>query len=246
MMALRRAICWTPSASVMVTSAGSPSGIAATAKPMVAEISSPAGMPCSTLPIATMTTAITAMISDSFLPKAPICLVSGVSKASISASMVVIRPISACAPVAVTTPTPCPAETSDDENSIDDRSPMPAPAATAPTCLPDGTASPVSAASSTRRLLASSSRMSAGTFDPAETRTTSPGTSCSVGTRTHSPSRRTCASADNMFLMPASACSARPSWTKPMTALIRATVRITQKSIHSPSAAFSVAAASRM
>ena len=56
-----------------------------------------------------------------------------VSEASISASIVVIRPISACAPVAVTTPMPCPAETSDDENSIDERSPMPAPAAVAST-----------------------------------------------------------------------------------------------------------------
>ena len=39
-MALRRAICCTPSARVMVTSAGRPSGTAATAKPMAAEISS--------------------------------------------------------------------------------------------------------------------------------------------------------------------------------------------------------------
>ncbi|GMA25957.1 hypothetical protein GCM10025864_37160 [Luteimicrobium album] len=39
-IALRRAICWTPSASVMVTSAGSPSGTAATANPIDADRSS--------------------------------------------------------------------------------------------------------------------------------------------------------------------------------------------------------------
>ena len=45
-MALRRAICCTPIARVIVTSAGRPSGIAATAKPIVAETSSGVGMSC--------------------------------------------------------------------------------------------------------------------------------------------------------------------------------------------------------
>ena len=106
MIAFRRAICWTPSAKVMVTNAGKPSGIAATAKPMEAEINSLAGIWCNSFPIATITTAMAAITSDSFFPKPAICLVSGVSKASMSASIVVIRPISADAPVAVTTPTP--------------------------------------------------------------------------------------------------------------------------------------------
>ena len=196
-----------------MTRAGRPSGIAATANPIVAEISSPAGMLCSSLPIATMTTAITAMMPANCLPKAAIWRVSGVSKVSMSASRVVIRPISASGPVAVTTPTPWPAATIEEENSMDDRSPTPVPAATGSTDLADGTASPVSADSSTRRLLASTSRRSAGTRSPGVTRTRSPGTSSSAGTATHSPSRRTCACADSMLRIPARACSARPSCT---------------------------------
>ena len=45
-IAFRRAICCTPIASVIVTSAGRPSGIAATANPMVAEMSSGSGISC--------------------------------------------------------------------------------------------------------------------------------------------------------------------------------------------------------
>ena len=78
-MALRRAICCTPIARVIVTSAGSPSGIAATAKPIVAEMSSSNGIPCTKRPIASMSTAMPRMTTVSILPKSSSCLVSGVA-----------------------------------------------------------------------------------------------------------------------------------------------------------------------
>jgi hypothetical protein len=68
-IALCRAICCTPIASVIVTSAGSPSGIAATAKPMAAETSSANGIPCRKRPIMSMTAAIARMTSVSTRPK---------------------------------------------------------------------------------------------------------------------------------------------------------------------------------
>src|SRR6516165_2931199 len=61
------------------------------------------------------------------------------------------------------------------------RSPTVAFAGTASVPLSAGTDSPVSAASSVRRFLASTSRKSAGILSPDSRVTTSPGTSCSAG-----------------------------------------------------------------
>ena len=68
-MALWRAICCTPMASVIVTSAGRPSGIAATAKPIAAEMSSWNGIPCRKRPISIMTAAIARITTVSTRPK---------------------------------------------------------------------------------------------------------------------------------------------------------------------------------
>ncbi|MBN9172304.1 MAG: hypothetical protein J0I50_10480, partial [Microbacterium sp.] len=148
--------------------------------------------------------------------------------------------------VPVTIPRPCPAETIVPENAIEARSPTPAPAATGAMSFDAGTDSPVSAASSIRSWKDSIRRMSAGTLSPGIRRTTSPGTRSAAGTVVHAPSRRAVASADSIPRMPASAFSARPSCTYPMTALITATATMTQKSSQSAMIALMAAAPSRM
>lgn len=79
-IALRRAICWTPSASVIVTSAGRPSGMAATAKPIAAETSSSSAKLWTSRPMTSITAAMPRMIQDSCLPSRASCFVSGVSR----------------------------------------------------------------------------------------------------------------------------------------------------------------------
>ncbi|SKZ59983.1 Uncharacterised protein [Mycobacteroides abscessus subsp. abscessus] len=199
-----------------------------------------------TLPITMIAAARPRMPRESCVPNFSRRWVSGVSTCSMSEIIDWIRPISVDGPVAVTTPTPVPAETMVDEYAIDCRSPMPASTSTARVSLLAGTDSPVSADSSIRRFVASSSRMSAGTRSPDLIDTTSPGTRFSASTSTHSPSRRARACSDSMFRMPASALSALPSWTNPTTALITATATMTAKSIQSPRIAFSTPAPMRM
>lgn len=110
--------------------------------------------------------------------------------------------------------------------------------------LPAGSDSPVSIASSMRRSRQSSRRRSAGTRSPASSRTMSPGTSCSAGSVWITPLRRTRHSRLSSPRIERMACSALPSWTKPTTALISTTPRITALSSHSPRAATNTAAAS--
>ena len=100
MMALRRAICCTPRASVIVTRAGRPSGIAATAKPIVAEIRSsngevvqhPADRPASATAMPRMTR-VSILAERVELPGQ-----RGVEGSRPRPSSVWIRPISAWAP----------------------------------------------------------------------------------------------------------------------------------------------------
>src|SRR6478672_2621260 len=84
-----------------------------------------------------------------------------------------------------------------------------------------GMLSPVSADSATSSVAALSSRPSAGTTSPASIATTSPGTSCSAGTWTSSPPRRTLALTIIIFWSAATAAAAFPSWLRPRTALNR-------------------------
>ena len=84
----------------MVTSAGRPSGIAATANPIAAEISSGISKSCSTRPITSMSAAMPRITSESTLPNWVICCVSGVSNDSVSVINVWMRPISVAEPVA--------------------------------------------------------------------------------------------------------------------------------------------------
>ena len=110
-IALRRAICCTPSASVTVTTAGRPSGMAATANPIAAEISSSMVNWWMSLPMISIAAAIARISTDSWRPNCPSLRVSGVSMPSTSEIIVWMRPISVAVPVAVATPTPVPAAT---------------------------------------------------------------------------------------------------------------------------------------
>ena len=111
MIACRRAIRRTPTASAIVTTAGSPSGTAATARLMPASAASPSGKP---------RTAATTASSDGgdarsqpviTRPKRARSRVSGVSSGLTASSSVEMRPSSVLAPVATVTPRPLPAAT---------------------------------------------------------------------------------------------------------------------------------------
>ena len=112
------------------------------------------------------------------------------------------------------------------------RSPTVALADTTSVVLSAGTDSPVSAASSVRKLFTLASRRSAGTLSPDSSSTTSPGTSWSAAIMRVSPPRTVRASADNMFRIESRAFSARPSWMKPSSAFRTTTPKIIAASSH--------------
>ena len=93
------------------------------------------------------------------------------------------------------------------------RSPIPASSASSTDkSFSTGTDSPVSAASSILRELASKSRKSAGTTSPASKMTISPGTSSFESTSATCLSRRTRAAGLDIDLRASIASSALPSW----------------------------------
>ena len=102
----------TPMASVIVMIAGSPSGIAATARPTAAMNTSPAGMPRTPVPNANSAAAAARITKVSVLPKPAILRSSGVVSCSTDSSILPMRPISVAAPVATTTARACPWVTS--------------------------------------------------------------------------------------------------------------------------------------
>lgn len=204
----RVAMCRTPRASVMVTTAGSPSGTAATAKPMAADSSSSRESACSRKPMAIIAAVAAAIATTMRRPSPSISRVSGVSGESASRTRRWIRPSSVRSPVAVTTATARPETTTLPAWSMLERSATAASDATASTCLSTGSDSPVSGASSARTPRASTSRASAGARSPGCTRTMSPGTSVDASTLCHDPSRRAVACGDSIRRMPASAFSA--------------------------------------
>ena len=111
-MALRRAMAWTPTASVIVRTAGRPSGMAATDSPTTAmNISENAKCPTK-YPKTSNMAATNRMNTVSHRANTFICRTSGVVSTSTVESMPLIRPISVCAPVATTTPRPVPLVTS--------------------------------------------------------------------------------------------------------------------------------------
>ena len=240
------AMAYMPSASVTVSTAGSPSGVAATAS--ASEVSSicahgsPRHRPSAKMIVTTM-----AAISTSLCASPSICFCSGVAPVSACANMVASRPISVCMPVPVTSSSARPRVTPVFMNAMLMRSPSAAAGgATKAASLPTACDSPVSADSSISTLCAASRRPSAGTRSPASSSTTSPGTIWLASISSTRPARRTRATGASMFLSAASVFSARYSCQKPSTALNITTTRITVTLFMSPMKAAITAATSNM
>ena len=140
-------------------------------------------------------------------------------------------------PVDVTSSVPRPAVTLVPANAIEVRSANGVDSSTGSTRLSTGTDSPVRADSSTRKACASVSLPSAGTREPASSRTTSPGTSSRAAISWVTPWRIT------LLVGVASACSdaiafsARYSWRNPIHALSTTTTKMKIASVTSPNAA---------
>ncbi len=81
-------------------------------------------------------------------------------------------------------------------------------------------------------------------MSPAASRTTSPGTRAVDGRRCLQPPRRTVTSLVTERARASRAFSARPSWMKPIAALISVTPKITPESTHSPRIAVTTPASS--
>ncbi len=232
MIALRLAIRFTPTARVTVITAGSPSGIADTADARA--IPSMLAMPN---PRSTPTPNVSAlqMIArmPSILPSAASCSCRGPWVFSVSCSNVAILPTSVCAPVPYTTARARPRVTAVAAYTRLVRSPTPAFSVTVSSCLATVVDSPVSIDSSTSRLLAKTSRASAGTLSPASSASKSPGTRLAVSTSVSTASsawpgrRNTVAFGAARDLSCSMACSALYSWEKPMRVLTNTTTPIT-------------------
>ena len=149
------------------------------------------------------------------------CLVSGVFSTVVACSMPLMWPTSVDIPVVTTRIVPAPRVTWQFMNAMSIRSPSAASAATASTCLGDGTLSPVRADSSISRVAAVRIRASAGTRSPASMLTMSPGTSWSIGSSTSSLPRRTLALTTIIFSRADALASALPSWFIAIQALNR-------------------------
>ncbi|CAH0293151.1 hypothetical protein SRABI128_03952 [Microbacterium sp. Bi128] len=219
MMAFFLAILTDPTDRMVVTTAGSASGMEPTASatpiPKSTAKDSPEARPITTMAINAKRAAIMMkMVSRST------CLVSGVFSTFCPDSMWAMWPTSEPMPVVVTRISPWPRVTFVFMNAMFRRSPMPT------SCRPmvsvsfsTATLSPVRAPSSIWRVAARMIRPSAGTRSPASTTTMSPGTICSAGSSTTSPSRRTLAIAFIICPREAAASSALPSWWYPSHAL---------------------------
>mmetsp|Transcript_23059 Transcript_23059/g.50737 ORF Transcript_23059/g.50737 Transcript_23059/m.50737 type:complete len:201 (-) Transcript_23059:286-888(-) len=146
-----------------------------------------------------------------------------------------IPPITVRMPVLVTTPTHCPVVTCVCENSILCLSGMEAFfIVTTSGILPTLSASPVIAASSTRKVVVVTliTRTSAGTASPTLTSTMSPGTTSAASISFQSPLRSTMAFLDCIFFKASSAASALDSCQTPTIAFAVRIRRITSGSTY--------------
>jgi hypothetical protein len=135
-----------------------------------------------------------------------------------SVSMVAMRPISVCMPVAVMTTVEVPRVTDVFWKTMSVRSPnATSPGARVPPSLATGALSPVSAASCTSRVADRRMRPSAGTRSPASRRTMSPGTRSTAGTMLSSPARTTFASGTCIFDSASTLARAASSCRAPST-----------------------------
>ena len=211
MIARRRAMRETPMASVMVTAAGRPSGIAPTASATAAmNISN--GFSPRQMPSAKVAAASARIAQSTSLLKCAILRVRGVERSVASEMSHAMRPISVLSPVAQTTPSARPYVTSVPAKARLRRSARMVSSATTSPCFSTGTDSPVRADSSTCKLRTWKSRRSAGTLSPDSSSTRSPGTRSSDGTRCLDPPRRTVAAVTTICASALIAFSARDSW----------------------------------
>ena len=205
------AIRRTPTASTIVTTAGRPSGIAATARLIDSRNMSSGGV-CSKRPMRKISAQMASAPAPSQRPVCARRFCSGVFGGSCDAIIPAMRPTSVRMPVAVTTPSPFPAVISEGENTMFFRSPSGVfSGSTTPASFAAGRLSPVSALSPALNPFDSISRRSAGAISPARSRTRSPGTSCAASTVSSRPLRMTRALGLLSFFRASMACSARLS-----------------------------------
>jgi len=223
-----------PRANSTVTTAGSASGMAATARLMAVSAISSGASPRSTPTTKTMAQ-MPSTASASRLPNAARRSCSGVPRSSPSSRRATL-PSSVCMPVATTRPRARPWVAVVPLKAMFTRSPraLVSWAARVPVCLATVTDSPVSADSSTCSCAISIRRRSAGIWLPASSSTMSPGTSALAGSTCTSPPRSTVACAAASRRSAARAWSARQACTKPMAALSTTMTRMTSVSVRSP------------
>ena len=232
-MALRRTIRCTPRARTMVTMAGSPSGMAATARETAVRNMSSRSFPWRS-PTPNMTAQTHRHRKERLLEISPIFRWRGVSPSPSSRSIPAMRPISVRIPVSVTTQTPRPPVTTVPERTMFFRSPRAVSRGRGPqAAFSAGTGSPVMADSSVRSPAHSSTRPSAGTRSPASRWMMSPGTSLAASTRQSCPSRTARAMGADRSRRASRAFSALSSWEMEMTALRRTMPRMMTASIQS-------------
>ena len=241
--ARRRAIRPTPIASVIVTAAGSPSGIAPTASATAAMNISLALSPRAR-PITKVTAASATITTVSTLLTRASLRVSGVAGTSAPPTSRWISPSSVSAPVATVIPAPDPLVTSVPEYSMFRLSATGVSAGSTTSSLTAGTDSPVSADSSARSPVSRIRRRSAGTLSPASTSTRSPGTRSSEACLRARPSRTTVTWVRVRARSASRAPSARDSCTYPISVFSATTPKITAASTCSPSATVTAPAAS--
>ena len=246
----RRTIAWrsamrlTPIARVIVTAAGSPSGIAPTASATAAVSMSAARSPRAS-PRAKVNAASAMIATVSAALNAVSLRVSGVAMSVASSTRRWMRPRAVSAPVATAIPSARPARTSVPAKARFARSASPVSGSSVSVCLSTGTDSPVSIDSSTRSPATRTSRMSAGTRSPASRWIRSPGTTSCESTTRRRPSRTITARVRASDISARSDPSARDSCTNPIVALTTTTPAITDASTVSPIAAVTAAAAIR-
>ena len=211
-MAPRWAIRPTPRARTMVTMAGSPSGMAATARETAVRNMSSRSFPWMS-PTPNITAHTHRHRKDRVLEISPIRRWRGVSVPPLSSSRPAICPIWVSIPVAHTRAVPRPAVIRVPEMTMLVQSPRGASSGRdSQGAFSTGTDSPVMGDSSAWRRLHARIRASAGTRSPASSRITSPGTSWAAGILVTFPPRRAEAWGEESFRSSSRACWARSSW----------------------------------
>ena len=240
----RRLIRDAPPASASVTTAGSESGTAATARATAATAVISHGSPRSRPETRKTRQASTTPI-EICPPSRSSRRCSGVAGDSPSCTSVATRPIALAAPVATTTAVPVPRTTELPACTMPPRSASgPSSGDSSSAERSTGSDSPVSSDSSTCSRVLRTSRASAPTTSPAVSRRTSPRTRSRVGTHTSRPPRSTRALGATRVVRARTSRMARRSWTTPRVVLTAITSTMTAQSMRSPVTAVRTAAPS--